>query len=57
MTVKLNRYCDICAALNKQVPAIYDAKTTMGPWAYVCEEHFKLDCYTHPSMSTRIDGE
>lgn len=28
--------CDFC---NK--PATYDAKTTLGPWAYLCDEHFK----------------
>ena len=22
-------------------PALYDAKTRMGPWAYMCDEHFK----------------
>jgi len=27
--------CDICGK-----EAHYDAKTRMGPWAYVCEEHF-----------------
>lgn len=25
--------------------AIYDAKTQMGPWAYVCQECFNLMCY------------
>jgi len=28
--------CDFC-----EEPALYDAKTRMGPWAYMCEEHFK----------------
>ena len=23
--------------------AAYDAKTRQGPWAYMCEEHFKSD--------------
>lgn len=22
-------------------PATYDAKTQMGPWAFMCEEHFQ----------------
>lgn len=26
--------CDFCLA-----PAIYDAKTAAGPWAYLCDEH------------------
>lgn len=29
--------CDFC---KKQ--ARYDGKTTMGPWAYMCEEHYSL---------------
>lgn len=35
--------CDFC----KQNPLIsyqaaqYDGRTKMGPWAYMCEEHFK----------------
>lgn len=28
--------CDICGA-----EAAYDGKTTMGPWAYMCQEDFK----------------
>jgi hypothetical protein len=28
--------CNFC-----DKPALYDAKTRMGPWAYMCEEHFK----------------
>ena len=27
--------CDFCKAA-----ATYDGKTTMGPWAFMCEEHF-----------------
>ena len=34
----MNPTCDIC---NKQ-PAKYDGKTIMGPWAYMCEECFKV---------------
>jgi len=29
--------CNFC-----DKPAHYDGKTTMGPWAYMCEEHFKM---------------
>ena len=28
-------YCDLCGA-----EAHYDAKTTQGPWGYLCDEHF-----------------
>lgn len=24
-------------------PALYDASTRQGPWAYMCEDHFKSD--------------
>lgn len=33
---KIKNKCDFC---NK--PAIYDGKTKMGPWAYMCSEHFE----------------
>ena len=32
----MERRCDFCKEL-----AIYDAKTIMGPWAYLCGYHFK----------------
>lgn len=37
--------CDICKYdLDKLgVPAVYDGKTNRGPWAYMCEKHFKSD--------------
>jgi len=28
--------CDLCRREAK-----YDGKTKMGPWAYMCEEHFR----------------
>lgn len=28
--------CNFC-----DKPAAYDAKTIMGPWAYLCERHFQ----------------
>ena len=33
--------CDFCAEKAKTRPASYDGKTTFGPWAYMCEDHFK----------------
>lgn len=35
--------CDLCATavVPKQTPAIVDGKTRMGPWANMCERHFK----------------
>jgi hypothetical protein len=35
--------CDLCKSshgLNR--PAVYDAQTKMGLWAYLCEAHFRL---------------
>ena len=28
--------CDVCGE-----SATYDAKTTSGPWAYLCDDHFE----------------
>lgn len=30
--------CDFCGAGKR---ASYDGKTTLGPWASMCDEHFK----------------
>lgn len=35
------RNCDFCAQHGKQVEAQYDGATSLGPWAYMCETHFK----------------
>jgi hypothetical protein len=33
--------CDICRhGQGRATPAIVDGKTTLGPWANMCEEHF-----------------
>lgn len=37
--------CDICGLVNKKVPAEFDAATTQGPWAYVCQMHFEQYCF------------
>lgn len=34
-------YCDFCAQAGTQRRANYDGKTTLGPWANMCERHFK----------------
>lgn len=34
--------CDICKAIGTTTEAHYDGKTIHGPWAYMCEAHFKL---------------
>lgn len=36
--------CDLCQLIvGPRSPAAYDGKTTLGhgPWAYMCEEHFR----------------
>lgn len=36
--------CDVCkidGATMITRPAAYDGKTTFGPWAYMCEDHWK----------------
>ena len=34
--------CDLCMLEDKKGQAQYDGKTIHGPWAYMCEEHFKI---------------
>jgi len=34
--------CDICKIEGCSEPAEYDGKTIYGPWANMCEEHFRL---------------
>lgn len=34
-------YCDGCKQRGFRTVAVYDAKTKMGVWAYLCERHFK----------------
>ena len=33
--------CDICREQGRQRPAQYDGKTVWGPWAYMCEAHWR----------------
>jgi hypothetical protein len=42
-TVKELPPCDLCKETGGNSAARYDAKTQFGPWAYMCEAHFKLD--------------
>lgn len=36
--------CDLCSMLGKYLnPARFDGATVHGPWAYMCEDHFKAD--------------
>lgn len=56
--------CQICARAGFTRLAKYDAKTKVGPWAYVCEECFNRICYGIGTgygqiliaMETLVDG-
>lgn len=41
----MERDCDLCKDDHITTPAVYDAKTLMGPWAYVCEIHYQVLCH------------
>jgi hypothetical protein len=32
--------CDICLSQGTEKDAIYEAKTSFGPWAFLCEKCF-----------------
>lgn len=45
--------CDFCGRL-----AVYDAKTIMGPWAYVCQKHFDQLAVKEPAgLYTKLNKE
>lgn len=36
--------CDLCSMLGHYMnPARYDGATIHGPWAFMCEDHFRAD--------------
>jgi hypothetical protein len=34
--------CSFIHGTKESERALYDGKTIHGPWAYMCEEHFKM---------------
>lgn len=34
--------CDVCAMLGRTEKAHYDGATVQGPWAFMCDKHFRL---------------
>jgi hypothetical protein len=32
--------CDICLSDGRDGPAVYEAKTVYGPWAFLCQKCF-----------------
>lgn len=39
--------CDLCKGSGKVNDAVYDAKTTLGPWAYLCAAHWNSHAAVH----------
>ena len=37
-----DRNCDFCLQSGKKKLASYDGSTRLGPWALMCERHFKV---------------
>lgn len=44
------RTCDFC-----KLPAKYDGKTKLGPWAFMCEKHFKQLGFEVPGLYSILD--
>lgn len=34
--------CDFCKQEGHMTEAKYDGRTNLGPWAYMCERHFRI---------------
>jgi hypothetical protein len=50
--------CQLCQVEGyKPRPAVRDAKTLSGPWAYVCQYHFQNDCYQVDGISTVLEED
>lgn len=48
----IERTCDTCTQ-----PAIVDAKTILGPWAYLCADCLKGHGTRNPQLITNITAE
>lgn len=46
----IKQKCDFCDS-----PAVYDAKTKLGPWAFVCQQHFTTYGVKHEGMYTVLE--
>jgi len=47
--------CNLCADHGVSRPAVYDAKTVMGPWANLCDEHMESHGVKAKGLSTRVN--
>lgn len=55
MTVQLDRNCQFC---TEPTPATWDAKSKMGPWGYMCDNHFKTIAHpAYAASATRLVPE
>lgn len=52
----ITRSCNICAMQHPPIdrPATTDAKTKMGPWAYLCDEHVKSHAIEDTKLHTKL---
>lgn len=50
VTVTALPSCDFCAQAGDTTPATYDARTVYGPWANMCERHWRI--YTNRQLGT-----
>lgn len=41
--------CDICLSHGSEKEALYEAKTTFGPWAFLCEK-----CFNEVGVSLKL---
>jgi hypothetical protein len=48
------REIPLCQMCSYTRPAKYDAKTNMGPWAYVCDSHFVEACDVTPGLAFEL---
>lgn len=48
----VKRKCDFCFK-----PATYDAKTSYGPWAFMCDEHFEKVAAKVPGTFSKIEQD
>ena len=46
----MTRKCDFC-----DKPAVYDAKTSLGPWANLCESDYTMYGATEKGLFSRLD--
>lgn len=47
----VKQLCDFC-----KKPAVYDAQSKLGPWAYMCEEHFERLAVKATGSYTRLEN-